>query len=240
MFPAYHNDITTAEKCDQDYIGEFHQYIQQKEFTCIGAKAALAKQQVHCMVAGHLACPRDDTAILEFLYKFADTYRKSSELYHTAAILFPSSGNMDEMMFDELMWQRLQALSDLDAVKYDYDARVNANPASPDFSFSLKEEAYFVIGLHPQSNRKARAFKYPALVFNPHAQFEHLKQIAKYENMRGAIRKRDLAVSGSINPMLHDFGESSEVYQYSGRQYDQQWQCPLNIKHGTTQHNTSS
>lgn len=36
-----------------------------------------------------------------------------------------------------------------------------------------------------------------------------------------------MAYSGSINPMLEDFGTSSEVYQYSGRKYDAEWRCPL-------------
>ncbi len=105
------------------------------------------------------------------------------------------------------------------------------NPSAPEFSFSLKEEAFFIIGLHPASSRPARQFKYPALVFNPHLQFEQLREANKYQSIKYAVRKRDIAYSGSINPMLTDFGEASEVYQYSGRKYDEQWQCPLKIKH---------
>ena len=82
-------------------------------------------------------------------------------------------------------------------------------------------------------------FKYPALVFNPHAQFEKLRSTAKYEVMKNTVRKRDIALSGSVNPMLQDFGESSEVYQYSGRKYDADWQCPLKITHAEVKHNPS-
>jgi len=45
--------------------------------------------------------------------------------------------------------------------------------------------------------------------------------------MKNIVRKRDVALSGSINPMLQDFGAASEVYQYSGMQYDSTWQCPF-------------
>jgi hypothetical protein len=41
------------------------------------------------------------------------------------------------------------------------------------------------------------------------------------------VRKRDIAYSGSINPMLNDFGNASEVYQYSGKQYTSDWVCPF-------------
>ncbi|MBA3674464.1 MAG: YqcI/YcgG family protein, partial [Chitinophagaceae bacterium] len=98
---------------------------------------------------------------------------------------------------------------------------------------------FYIIGLHTASSRQARQFKYPTLVFNPHAQFEQLKETAKYDMMKNAVRKRDIAFSGSVNPMLQDFGESSEAYQYSGRKYDESWQCPLKITHAETKHNSS-
>jgi hypothetical protein len=45
--------------------------------------------------------------------------------------------------------------------------------------------------------------------------------------MKAVVRKKDMVLAGSINPMLTNFGEASEVYQYSGKQYDKNWQCPL-------------
>lgn len=224
----------------QKIIDEYKSYINCKDFVCVAAKAALARQQISCMVAGHIACPKDDVEILKFLYSFIDKYRSSKELYHSVAIIFEEPQHTSEEMFDDFLWQRLQSLSNLDAKFYPYDNRVNADPSSPDFSFSLKEEAFFVIGLHPSSSRAVRQFKYPAIVFNPHAQFEYLKEVDKYQQLKKVVRKRDLAYSGSINPMLQDFGEASEVYQYSGRQYDNQWKCPLNILHGKTRNNTTA
>lgn len=138
---------------------------------------------------------------------------------------------MTEAIFETLLWQRLQSLSDLDAAQYPYDDRVSSNPASPSFSFSLKEEAFFIIGMHPASSRQARRFQYPVLVFNPHAQFENLKDTFKYENMKQVIRKRDIAFSGSVNPMLNDHGRSSEIVQYSGTNYIAPIICPLNSQH---------
>ena len=101
------------------------------------------------------------------------------------------------------------------------------------------EEAFFVIGLHANSSRPSRQFRYPALVFNPHAEFEKLRTNNRYGKMKEVIRKRDISYSGSANPMLTDFGEASEVYQYSGRKYAEDWQCPLKIDHATTKHNTA-
>jgi len=220
-------------------IKEYFAYLHNKAFPCVGAKAALAQQHIKCMVADNMACPKDDHTILKFLYEFVDNYRNAKETFHSAAIIFKKPESPDEEMFDELLWQRLQALADFDAENYIYDTRVDANPSSANFSFSLKEEAFFIIGLHPLSSRRARQFKYPALVFNPHAEFEKLRQAHRYQQMKDVVRRREIEYSGSVNPMLKDFGESSEVYQYSGRNYDKEWQCPLKINHASIKYNSS-
>jgi FPC/CPF motif-containing protein YcgG len=218
------------EKIIDDYLD----YVKAKDFPCVAAKAALSKDQIRCTVVTHMACPKDDLAILHFIYEFVDGYRRSGEMYHSAAIIFQQPTSLTEEIFDDLLWQRLQSLSSMDAANFGYDTRVDVDPSSPNFSYSLKEEAFFVIGLHPGSSRSTRQFKYPALVFNPHRQFEQLKETTKYQSLKHVVRKRDIAFSGSVNPMLEDFGNASEVYQYSGRRYDKQWQCPLKINHVTS------
>ena len=138
------------------------------------------------------------------------------------------------------MWERLQALSNLDALQYPYDKRVSADPMNEDFSFSIKEEAFYIIGMHPASSRMARRFNFPVLIFNPHAQFESLREAQKYEKVKQVIRKRDISLSGSVNPMLSDFGTSPEVLQYSVKQYDQQWKCPLHNKHKSNDNHSTT
>lgn len=219
------------ESNKQVVIEEYFSFLNAKKFPCIAAKAALARRHIKCMVAGNMACSKDDSGILQFLYNFVDEYRISKEFYYSAVIIFSGPNMHNEEMFDTLLWQRLEAFQNLDAKNHTYDNRVESDPASVNFSFSIKEEAFYIIGLHPASSRLARQFKYPALVFNPHNQFQHLKATNKYDSMKNAVRKRDLAFSGSINPMLQDFGESSEVFQYSGRKYDDSWKCPLKINH---------
>ena len=45
--------------------------------------------------------------------------------------------------------------------------------------------------------------------------------------MKTMIRKRDTAFQGSINPMVADFGTTSEAKQYSGREVSESWKRPL-------------
>lgn len=212
-------------------VAEYLDFIRDKDFPCIAAKAALAEDQIQTLVVDHLACPKDDADILKFLYQFVDVYRAAESSYHSAVIIFQRPQDCPEEIFSDLLWKRLQSISDLDAAQYGWDRRVEKDTTSPAFSFSIKEEALYVIGLHQNSSRVSRQFKYPAMVFNPHEQFEQLRASNKYAAMKEAVRKRDVKLSGSVNPMLADFGESSEVFQYSGLQYDSNWKCPFVAKH---------
>ena len=204
---------------NKNIIDDYLNWIGMKEYPCVGAKAALGLGHIRVMVADHMACPANDEQVLEFLYDFVDQYRNLSAPYHSAAVIFKQPEGAEEKVFDRLFWQRLRSLADLDRKVYASDRRVDPDPASPHFSFSLKEEAFFIIGLHPASTRASRRFSYPAIVFNPHAEFEKLRKSNRYEPMKKVVRKRDVAFSGSINPTLTDFGEASEVYQYSGVQH---------------------
>jgi FPC/CPF motif-containing protein YcgG len=225
---------------DQELIiKEFDEFLLDNPYPCVAARAAVKRTQISYMVAEHMACPKDDADILNFLYFFINDFRHSTNSFHSAVVFFKGPEIRFEDDFESVFWQRLQALTTLDHQFHDYDTRVNSDPASPDFSFSLGEEAFFIIGLHPASSRPSRKFKYPAIVFNPHVQFQDLRKTGRYEKMKSIVRKRDEKYSGSINPMLSDYGESSEVYQYSGRQYGPEWQCPLKINHGEIKNHSS-
>ncbi len=206
---------------------KYREFLGEKSFPCVGAKAALAKNHIKCIVLSNMACPAQDTEILQFIYDFVDEYRSSNGMYYSAAVIFKEPLHMSETVFDEFLWQRLHALSALDKKHFQHDPRVASDPSAANYSFSLKAEAFFIVGLHASSSRKARRFTYPALVFNPHAEFEKLRASNRFLKVREVIRKRDVAYSGSVNPMLKDFSEASEVYQYSGKKYATDWRCPF-------------
>jgi FPC/CPF motif-containing protein YcgG len=212
---------------DQRIIEQYFEFLNRREFPCIAAKAAISKERVRGLVVRHMACPADDFTILEFLYSFVDDYRRSRESYHSAAVIFKQPVKISEDNFDDYLWLRLNSLASMDKKNYKHDKRVDSDPSSPRFCFSLKEEAFFIIGLYADSSRKSRQFKYPTLVFNPHAEFEKLRKSNRYARMKEVVRRRDIAYSGSVNPMLEDYGSASEVFQYSGRQYRPDWICPL-------------
>jgi len=64
-------------------------------------------------------------------------------------------------------------------------------------------------------------------VFNLHQQFENLRRSDAYPRMRDTIRKRDLRLQGSLNPMVADHGTTSEARQYAGRRVGERWRAPF-------------
>lgn len=88
----------------------------------------------------------------------------------------------------------------------------------------------FVVGMHSASSPLARRFPYPTLVFNPRAQFDHLRESGQFDRLRERVREREVALQGTINPNLADFGEVSDARQYSGRSVEGDWQCPFHAR----------
>jgi FPC/CPF motif-containing protein YcgG len=152
--------------------------------------------------------------------------------YATFVAIFERPRETNELQFENLFWQQLRRLHTLDAGQFGWDPNVRSDPADPHFSFSFAGQALYVIGLHANSSREARRFPWPALVFNPHEQFERLRADGKWKRMQETIRARDLELQGSINPMLSDFGVESEARQYSGRAVEDNWQAPFKAVEG--------
>ncbi len=122
--------------------------------------------------------------------------------------------NEDE--FHAKLWLHLQAMHDVDSQEHAWDPTVSDDAADPSFSFSVASRAFFVVGLHPAASRIARRAPFPCLVFNFHDQFQSMRQDGRYAALQKAIRARDVALQGDINPTLTGFGEASEAAQYSG------------------------
>lgn len=202
-------------------------FVSDLAFPCVGAKTALSRKSITTVECRDLRCPADDANILQAVRTFVKRYDADQELFQSLVITFAGPTDLDEAAFETHLWVRLQALHALDAKSSSWDPRVASDPASSKFSFSLAGRAFYVIGMHPHSSRKARRFERPALILNLHDQFERLRETGAYDKMRSLIRRRDVAFSGSTNPMLETFGTSSEARQYSGRVVDDGWTCPF-------------
>jgi FPC/CPF motif-containing protein YcgG len=203
------------------------EFVQQPEFPCVMAKAMMTKGHFAELVVNDL-----DPAAAALLSQgpvqsFVDEFRKSPKRLSSLAIRFEHPDLADFDRFEVFFWEFLGNLRALDRAVYQHDPRVDADPLSAKFSFSIKEEAFFILVLHPQSPRKARRFSVPTIVFNAHQQFEDLRAKGLFDRIKAIIRKRDFSLQGSINPMLDDFGENSEIYQYLGRNYQQTSKCPF-------------
>lgn len=204
----------------------FINYIEQADFPCLAAKTAVSRDHVEFFHATSLDCPADDHALLAALTEFGKPAEGQSP-FHSFVALFPTTSDKSPQKFEVALWRRLQALHDLDARQSEWDDSVDSDPHSPDFSMSLGGNAFYVVGLHPHSERLARRFPVTALVFNLHRQFEQLRSEERYSRFSEAIIERDVAFQGYANPMLDEHGSSSEAKQYSGRAVGEDWVCPF-------------
>ncbi len=205
----------------------FREFVMQQEFPCVGARAAFNSGSYALVTHDELGSDTATAALAQDLFDFTHSPMSKVNEYATLVAVFRQPLIGDEQEFESLLWRQLQQLNRLDAPHFRWDESVRSDPANPQFSFSFAGQALYVIGLHPNSSRLARQFRWPALVFNPHEQFERLRADGKWKRMQETIRERDVELQGSVNPMLSDFGETTEARQYSGRAVDENWEAPF-------------
>lgn len=194
-------------------------------FACVGAKAALQQGTYRLGVFADLGTEAAAARLARGLELFAGERDAWKTTYSTYIAAFMGPTPMAEADFEAALWRQLQLLHELD--RSPWDTAVSDDPSDPAFSFSFAGEAFFIVGMHPASSRWTRRFAWPLLVFNPHEQFDTLREDGAMTRMQEAIRERDRDLQGTTNPNLSDFGEMPEARQYSGRAAGPGWKCPF-------------
>lgn len=204
-------------------------FIKHSRFPCLMAKSVVAQGHISYNEITDIKDNHEIDTTLFRMHEFVDDYRKDSHKLSSFILTVKNPIYKSFEVFEETFWRFLNQLHLRDKKDFDHDPRVEKDPGSGRFSFSIKEEAFFILALHPKSPRTARRFYRPTIVFNPHQQFESLRKNGTFLKIRNLIRRKDKILQGTTNPMLQDFGKKSEVFQYLGKVYDENDPCPLKL-----------
>lgn len=206
--------------------GALRRFVTSTRYPCVGAKSVFHRATYRFGYYGSMTDTDGAAGLARDLCAFVYERRGFEQRFSSFVALFADAGK-DEARFEADLWHVLYRLRRLDESVFPYAAGVSRDPADPRYAFSFACEAMFVVGLHPRASRMARRFTYPALVFNSHRQFAQLRAEGRWERFRRIVRAADVALQGTANPNLSDFGQASEARQYSGRPAPPQWSCPL-------------
>ncbi len=203
----------------------FRELVLDPEFSCLGAKAAMNEESYGFAVFNEMVTKDATRALSGELVRFTHSETLKEKEFSTLVAVFQRPLNLTEYEFETCLWLQLRQLHRVD--RAGWDPHVSSDPADPHFSFSFAGQAFYVIGMHANSSRAARRFPWPTLVFNPHEQFQRLRNEGKWQRMQHAIRAREIALQGNINTMVNDFGDESDARQYSGRAVQDNWMAPF-------------
>lgn len=204
-----------------------HTFILETKHPCIIARSSVRGNGCRFGVYPTLGSDEATAGLSRDLMLFLEERPLIQHPYASFMAVFERSQSIDEITFEKLLWKQLTKLHQASQEFFPWSNKTSADPSKPDFGFSFAGKAFYVVGMHPNSSRKARQFPHPMLVFNPHEQFEQLRAQNAYDKVKKVVRRNDLKLQGSLNPMLDDFGNSSEAKQYSGRAVSDHWKCPF-------------
>lgn len=201
------------------------------DYPCLGARSSFHRKLYRFGVYPEMGSGSFARALCHDLYEFAHELHDPEVGFASFVASFLGPEITGEEHFERLLWNQLQQLHDIDSQLFPWDPDVSSDPDDPWFSFSVGGNAYYIVGLHPLASRLSRRFIHPSIVFNFHTQFAQLRSQGRLDSFKRAIRARDVALQGSINPTLtHRSG--SQARQYSGRAVEAEWRCPLDVAHG--------
>ena len=206
-------------------------HIDASSFPCVGAKAAAAKKSI--VIEAYSRPNREAAQALRRSLEAFEARRgqEHDDIYTSYVATFCDWESKSEEAFQADLWGFLQLLHDLDfADGNEWCRSASSDVADPHFGFSLSGRAYFLVGMHLHASRLSRKTAQPTIVFNSHYQFERLRQMGMFEQLKERIRDRDVALQGSHNPEMVGTKEVSEARQYSGKRNPRDWMCPLNVR----------
>jgi uncharacterized protein len=226
--------VTLHERVPAPAVGQepedrFRDFLSDIDYPCLGARSVLRRSGLGVVVAPSLA----DLDAGDALTRICAALRAAATAapptggvasFRSTAVVFGGPVPRTEEEFEEAVWSVLRRLAAVDTRPW--ADQVSSDPGDSRFGFSFAGTAFFVVGMHPRASRRARRTPSPTLVFNAHAQFEALRTTGAFERMRDTIRRRDVRLQGSVNPMTADHGEVSEARQYSGRAVPEAWLPP--------------
>ena len=206
---------------------QFREFVLDPRFPCLAGKGVVNGRGYRIGTYGVLGSRRSAARLARDLERFLEEERDESRTMRAYAAVFTATPRCNELEFEQRLWEQLVRVDAAAGAGHPWAPGTSADPDDPAFSFSVAGRALFVIGLHRDSSRLARQFRWPTLIFNPHEQFDRLRESQKFDTLKGHVREREIALQGSLNPNLADFGARSEARQYSGRHTEEEWQCPF-------------
>ena len=202
-------------------------FILSPAFSCVAGKAAVSSGGYRFGYYPGFSDLRSTEGLARDLAAFVAERPSMRVNYASFIAVFQELPCGDERWFENHLWRQLQRLADLSAPYYPWDSTVSSDAQARDFAFSFAGQAFFVVGIYPNSSRISRRFFLPAMAFNAHRQFADARRTGRFARIQGLVRERELALQGFINPELREFGKRSEARQYSGRELEQGWKCPF-------------
>lgn len=208
----------------------FRAMVMSDPYPCVVGRGLMRRCDYRFGSYPALGTPESARAVAADLWQFIQDFPIRQETFASFVASYDGPDCETEEQFEELLWQQLQLLHELDREHHDWNPIVGSDPNTKGFSFSFSGRPFFIVGMHPASSRMARRPERPTMVFNAHEQFNILREAGLMPRITKTIRTRDEKLQGTINPALAFFdGDHPETVMYSGRVPDEGWKCPVHI-----------
>ncbi len=220
-------DCGRMKNLKTEILNDLADLLAQKNYPCVAALKSFHSKDYEMGIYDDFGSTSSSLSLASDLMKYAQKYDESKSPFFSFFAVFKNQEPLSDEEFESRLWKELSGLASRSEFPQTWDPYFSSNPADKNFCFSLGGRAFFVVGLHKQSARNSRQFKYPTLVFNLYEQFRQLEKSGQFQPMVELNRKRDVKFQGAPNPVVVANGNDWESIQFSGRENTAEWKCPF-------------
>ncbi|MET7638754.1 guanitoxin biosynthesis heme-dependent pre-guanitoxin N-hydroxylase GntA [Streptomyces sp. NPDC005438] len=213
-----------------DARAEVERFLLGDRFACLAGRSAWRQGGITHRHYEHLGSVEAARQMAVDLEKYVTRTDFGARNFTSFLATFDGPLGVDELEFERLLWQQLQALHDVDSETHAWAEGYSSDAQSGEFGFSVASHPFFVIGLHETHCRWGRRPPFPMLAFNSHEQFGRIKAAGMWDRLAEKIRKQDIKIQGDINPNLYEYEQLAETRRYSGRPKPADWRCPFSAR----------
>src|SRR5690606_12675574 len=160
------------------------EFVIENDHPCLMAQSVVADNTIETIVLESNSF-KEVKKLYTFIEKNALEKDADSNVFTSLIAVFPEMEITEMEEFEVFLWDVLYKLNAMDS--YDWDPSVSEKLHDNNYSFSIAGTAFYIVGMFPQSSRKARRMPYVSLVFNLHSQFEKLREMGAFDQVKKRI-----------------------------------------------------
>ncbi len=129
----------------------FDKFIIENDHPCVMAKTIFSSKKYMLRSYSNFGSYLSARKILNDIRYYLNALEVMGDGYYSFIAVFDDDIKLNELQYEVLLWEQLKKNHTID--DSNWDSEVSSDPKDHAFSFSILGQAFYIVGMHPNSSR---------------------------------------------------------------------------------------